>query len=52
MKRILDMVGLSAGSWIGWKLGALLSFYAGFVVSMVGMGVGLYAVRRLTRGIP
>lgn len=52
MKRILDMLGLSAGSWLGWKLGAVLSLYAGFLVGVVGMGVGLYAVRRLTKDIP
>jgi hypothetical protein len=51
MKRILDLVGLSAGGWLGWALGAPLSLYAAFILSIVGTGAGLYAVRRLTRGI-
>jgi hypothetical protein len=52
MKKILDLIGMSAGGWLGWWLGAMVSFFMGFVVSVVGMGAGLYAVRRLTKGVP
>jgi hypothetical protein len=51
MKRILDLVGLSAGGWLGWALGAAFSLYVAVILSIIGTGVGLYAVRRLTKGI-
>jgi len=49
MKRILDLVAMSAGGWLGWMVGAWISFFTAFVVSVVGMGAGLYASRRLTK---
>lgn len=52
MKRLLDLVGMSIGGWLGWTAGAAVSIFTGFIVSMVGTGIGLYAIRRLTRGIP
>jgi hypothetical protein len=45
------MIGMSVGGWLGWWAGAAISFFAAFIVSIVGMGAGLYAVRRLTQGI-
>lgn len=48
MRRLLDLLAMSVGGWLGWTLGALVSVFAGFIVSVVGMGVGLYAARRLT----
>ena len=47
MKRTLDLIGMTAGSWLGWTIGAWISFFAAFIVSAIGMGVGLYAIRRL-----
>lgn len=47
----MDLVGMSIGGWLGWAAGATISIFAGFMVSIVGTGVGLYAVRRLTRGL-
>ena len=47
MKRLLDFIGMFAGSWLGWTVGAWISFFAAFIVSVIGMGVGLYAVRQL-----
>ena len=52
LKRILDLIGMSVGGWLGWTLGAAVSFFTGFVVSMVGTGLGLYAMRRFTDGLP
>lgn len=49
MRTILVMVGMSAGGWIGWELGALVSTFLAFVVSVVGTGLGLYLVNRFTR---
>jgi hypothetical protein len=51
MKRLLDLIGMSLGGWLGWMAGAAISIFTAFVVSMVGTGVGLYAIRRLTRGV-
>jgi len=42
---------MSIGGWLGWTAGAAISFFTGFIVSVVGTGVGLYAIRRFTRGI-
>lgn len=49
MKRLIDIIAMSAGGWIGWAMGARISFFTAFVVSMVGTGVGLYAGRRATK---
>lgn len=46
MKRILDVVGMTAGGWLGWSAGSAVSVFTAFVVSMIGTGVGLYVVRR------
>ena len=52
MKRILDLIGMSVGGWLGWTAGATVSLFTAFIVGMVGTGAGLYAMRRLTKGIP
>ena len=53
MKRLLDLVGMSAGGWLGWVAGAPVSTFTAFMVSIVGTGVGLWATRRyLTRHLP
>ena len=49
MKKLLDLIAMSAGGWLGWVAGAWVSVFTAFVVSMVGMGVGLYASRQVTR---
>ena len=46
MKRLLDMIGITIGGWIGWAAGAPVSIFTAFIVSMVGTGVGLWATRR------
>lgn len=40
---------MSVGSWLGWTVGAWISFFAAFIVSVIGMGVGLYLARRLNQ---
>ena len=52
MKRLLDLIGMTAGGWLGWTAGAMVGIFTAFIVSMIGTGAGLYAVRRLTRGLP
>ena len=51
MKRLLDLMGLTIGGWLGWMIGAWISFFAAFIVSVIGTGLGLYAARRLTRSL-
>ena len=51
MKRILDLLGMSLGGWVGWAAGAGVSIFVAFVISVIGTGVGLYAVRRLTKSL-
>jgi hypothetical protein len=52
VKRVLDVVGMSIGGWLGWTAGASISLFAAFIVGVVGTGLGLYAARRLARGWP
>ena len=51
MKGFLNFLGMSVGGWIGWAIGAQVSIFTAFMVSMVGSGVGLFysqrAIRRL-----
>ena len=49
MKRLLNLVGMTIGGWLGWQLGALASFFTAFIVSMIGTGLGLYAAQRALR---
>ena len=51
MRKILDLIGMSVGGWLGWVVGAPISFFTAFLVGIVGTGAGLYAVRRLTKGM-
>jgi hypothetical protein len=49
MKRVLNLIGISAGAWLGWTVGATISLFTGFIISVIGMGAGLYAAQRLTK---
>lgn len=51
MKRLFDLIGMTAGGWAGWFLGALVSVFMAFVVGMIGTGAGLYLARRITKGL-
>jgi hypothetical protein len=46
MKGFLNFMGMSVGGWLGWAIGAPISIFTAFVVSMVGTGVGLYLTQR------
>ena len=54
MKGFLNFFGMSVGGWIGWALGAQVSIFTAFIVSiMVGTGLGLFYTRRaLKRLLP
>lgn len=49
MRGILNFAGMTAGGWVGWQLGALVSFFTAFMVGMVGTGLGLYLAQRLAK---
>jgi hypothetical protein len=49
MEKLLVFFGLSVGGWIGWALGEPFGFFAAFVLSIVGTGLGLYAGKRIAR---
>jgi len=51
MKAVMNLAGMTLGGWIGWALGARVSFFTAFVVSMVGTGVGLYYAQKVTRAL-
>ncbi len=46
MKGFLNLVGMSVGGWVGWAIGAQVSFFTAFMVSAIGSGVGLYLAQQ------
>lgn len=48
VKKILVVIGMTAGGWIGWELGAFVSTFTAFVTSVIGTGLGLYVVNRFS----
>jgi len=49
MSRLLNLVGMTVGGWLGWQLGILVSFFTAFLIGMVGTGLGLYAAQRVSK---
>ena len=47
MNKLLTWIGMFVGSWIGWAVGARFSFFAAFMLSIVGLALGLYLARRI-----
>jgi hypothetical protein len=43
MTKLINLIGMTAGGWLGWALGSPVSLLAAFLLSMVGTGAGLYA---------
>ena len=44
---------MSIAGWLGWFVGAPVSTFVAFILSMVATGVGLWATRRyITRHLP
>jgi hypothetical protein len=48
MKGIFAFIGMTVGGWIGWVIGARVSTFTAFVLSVVGTGAGLYLANRFT----
>ncbi len=51
MARLLNLIGMTIGGWLGWMLGALVGIFTAFIVSVVGTGLGLYLAQRVTRNL-
>lgn len=51
VKRLLDLIAMTAGGWLGWALGAPASLFLAYILSVVGAGFGLYAARRFMSGL-
>ena len=49
MNRLLNFIGMTIGGWLGWTLGAFVSPFTAFVVSMIGTGLGLYYTQRAVK---
>ncbi len=47
MRKMFGLIGATAGGWVGWALGAGISLFTAFMLSMVGTGIGLYVGYRL-----
>ena len=42
MKKLLGLLGMTIGGWLGWAIGAPISIFTAFIISMIGTGFGLY----------
>ena len=49
LTKLLMLVISTIGSYAGWWLGARIGTMTAFILSMVGLGVGLYAGREVAR---
>ena len=47
MKRLVGLIGASAGSAVGWWLGAHVGVMTAVFASAIGTGLGLWAAVRL-----
>lgn len=47
MAKLLVFFGMTAGGWIGWVLGSPMGMFAGFILSIIGTGAGLYFGRKI-----
>ena len=49
MNKLLNILGLTLGSWAGWALGEHISLGAAVIGGAIGTGVGLYLARRIAQ---
>ena len=46
LQKLLTMLGMTIGGYIGWLIGAPVGIFTAFILSMVGTGAGVYTARR------
>ncbi len=51
MGKLLVPIGVMIGGWAGWWVGAHIGVMTGYVLCVIGMGVGLYAVKRFLQNL-
>jgi hypothetical protein len=49
MSRFLSLLGASLGGTVGWVIGAKAGLMTGYLLSVVGTGVGMFYAARLAR---
>jgi hypothetical protein len=49
MKKVLIILSIFIGGWIGWWLGKHVGFMTAYFLSVVGGAAGLYFGRRIMR---
>ena len=49
MNKLLAFLGMTIGGWAGWAIGAPISIFTAFILSMVGTGLGLWAAQWAVR---
>jgi hypothetical protein len=47
--RLLYLIGLTVGGWLGWWLGAKIGLTTAFVLSSAGSIAGVYLAWRILR---
>jgi len=46
MQKLLTMLGMTIGGYVGWLIGAPVGIFTAFILSIVGTAAGVYAARR------
>jgi hypothetical protein len=49
MHKLLGLIGMTVGGWLGWVIGLRFSFLAAILLGIVGTGLGLYWGRRIAQ---
>jgi hypothetical protein len=49
MKKVLVILSISIGGWIGWWLGSYIGFMTAYFLSVVGAAAGLYFGQKIMR---
>ncbi len=49
MQKLLVVLGITNGGWVGWAAGARFGIFAAFVLGIVGTALGLVVGRKIAR---
>jgi hypothetical protein len=47
MKKLLIIIWISVGGWIGWWIGEKIGFMTAYLLSVVGSAAGLYFGKKI-----
>ncbi len=51
MGKLLGLIGAVFGSWVGWWIGSYVGVTTAYFLSVIGMGVGLFAAKRFLQNL-